>query len=245
MNAVIAVMPVMPSADAEDGGEDRQAGGDQRAEGEQQDDQRDARCRSARRSRRAAPRSAMPEPLASTVRPASRAWSMSVGRARRWWRARRRRRCRRRSVKLMVPTRPSADSGESASALASASAGGRAALLGGRRGSAWLLGLGRVDRVGQRARPAGICGRSPRSATRASTAFEYVGSSRVWPFGRGDDDGDRGLVEGVGGAGEELGLEVGGLLRRDARDRERVAHRLGEVGGDGADGDHAAPASRR
>ena len=36
------VMPVMPSADAEQRGEDRQAGGDQRAEGQDQHDERDA-----------------------------------------------------------------------------------------------------------------------------------------------------------------------------------------------------------
>ncbi len=227
MNAVIAVMPVMPSADAEDRGEDRQAGGDERAEGEEQDEQRDARCRSARRCRRASPGSAMPEPLASTVRPASRAWSMvsvsasmvagltsaTVSTSK---------------CEVMVPTRPSSDSGESAWALAFASDGGvplcSAAssdllrCVAARPRPGWRAGRRRPSAGGRRGRRPGRRRPSCTSARRA-----------CGPSGAATTTLTDGLVEGVGGAGEELGLEVGGLLRRDARDRERVAHRLGQV----------------
>jgi hypothetical protein len=48
------------------------------------------------------------------------------------------------------------------------------------------------------------------------------------PLRRGHDHVDGGVVEGVTGLGEQLLLEVRGLLRRDAGDGELVRHRLGE-----------------
>ena len=85
-------------------------------------------------------------------------------------------------VKLMVPVRPSSDSGREGVGVGLRVRRRRAALLGGLE-DLLGLGLGRGDRVGQRARPAAICGRSPRSATRVSTAFELAGSESVVPFG--------------------------------------------------------------
>ena len=177
-----------------------------------------------------------PEPLASTVRPASRAWSMASVRAS-IVAALTSATVSTSKVKLIVPTRPSADSGESASALACASRRRRAALLGGVE-DLLRLGLGRLDRVGDRRVAAAICGQAGEVGHEGVDGLRVRRARRACgPAGRGDHDGHRGLVEGVGRAGEELGLEVGGLLRRDARDGEGVAHGLGEAGGDGDDCD--------
>ena len=69
-----------------------------------------------------------------------------------------------------------------------------------------------------------------------------VGIGQGLALGRLDHDVDVGLVEGAGGAGEELGLQVGGLLGGDAGDGEVVRHRLGEGGGEADDhGQHDHP----
>ena len=122
----------------------------------------------------------MPEPFASAVRPASRAWAIasltaswlagftSAGVSTSNW-------------KDIVPTRPSSDSGSSARAFASASAFGVPSL------TAWSTIVfswsGAAVAGLASGASAGTCGPSVRSATRASTAFEYVGSARVCPSG--------------------------------------------------------------
>ena len=239
MKAVIAVMPVMPSADAEQRGEDRQAGGDQRAEGQDEDEQRDARCRSARRRRRARPSPDMPEPLASTVRPASRA-------------------SRQRVVQRVLGGRldvgdgvhvevegdhaDPAVLGERRAApgrSASACAGGRAVSRRPARPSASSCSGAAVDRVGQRRRRRASAGASARSATRSSTAVGVRRLVERVPLGRGDDDVDGGLVEGVDGA---RGRARPGGRRPSPTgcpgSRTRRSSAWTCVRGDGADGDH-------
>ena len=228
MKAVIAVMPVMPSADAEDRGEDRQAGGDQRAEGQDQDEQRDARCRSARSAPPGSRHRCMPEPLASTVQAGCRGPGPCA------------------SVERVdgvagfdvgdgVDVEAEGDGADPAvlgqraaapAAFASACAGGVPLCT---AASTHLLRAGRRRPATGLASGASsaICGRRPRSATRSSTAFEYAGSASVWPSGAATTTLTVAWSKASPELGEELGLEVGGLLRRDAGDRERVGHRLG------------------
>ena len=176
-----------------------------------------------------------PEPLASTVRPASRAWSMASVRAS----------MVAGSTSATVSTSKVKSDGADPAVRGQRGervgvglrlGGRRAALLGGVE-DLLRLRLGRLDRVGRAGRPSAICGRAARSADQGVDGLGVRRLVERVALRGGDDDGDRGLVEGVGGAGEQLGLEVGGLLGRDARDGERVAHRLGEAGGDGDDCD--------
>ena len=176
----------------------------------------------------------MPEPLASATRPASRAearasliasWvatstSVLVSTSR---------------SKLISPTRPSSDSVLIASASLSTSAGGPRSLSDPsascwRRSASASTGL--VKRRGVRhLRAVGQVGDQVVDGGVVRRLVEGV------PLGRRDDHIHAGLVEGVRGAGEQLRLQVRRLLGRDARDRERVGHRLGHGAGEHADTD--------
>ena len=175
----------------------------------------------------------VPEPLASTMSPSARAsaivsssFSMVAG-------------FTSATVftsksQVIVPTRPSSESGESAWALAFAAAASPPAFC-----AAWVIcvcwaaaastGLAGAGLVGSL--PSGICGSAERSLTRRVDGRLVLRVGELLALRCGDDDLHRGLVERVGGPGEQLGLQRGGALRRDARDREGVAHRLGQRAG--------------
>ena len=121
-----------------------------------------------------------PEPLASTVRPASRpcsitSWSASIVAG-----------STSATVstsksQVMVPTRPSSESVAKARASACATSAG--VPLSTACWTIWSTCSGPAVAGLARAGSAGICGSCPRSATRSSTALEYVGSVRSWPSG--------------------------------------------------------------
>ncbi len=240
MKAVIAVMPVMPRATPNSA----LTIGSPAATSEPNVRMRTTRASAMPISSEAPPGGAiedMPDPFASAVRPAVRApasasltasWvagstSVVVSTSR---------------SKVRVPTRPSSDNGSSARASASAWARGVP------ESTAWSTIVrscsGAVTAGLVSWASAGICGPSARSVIRASTASEYAGSASVCPSGAATTTVTVGPVEGVDGLGEELGLEVGRLLGRDARDGEGVGHRLRHRGGDAADGEHGDQPAR-
>ncbi len=176
----------------------------------------------------------VPDPLASTVRPSPRASSMTSIRASMVagstsaTESTSKSHCTR-------PTRPSSLSGDSAAAFARASATGEPASR-----AAWTIASSCAC-AASTGPASGALGHLRQRGQVLDEGVDAVGVRAVGQraaLGRGDDDLDAGLVEGVDRVGEELRLEVGGLLRGDAGDREGVGHRLGHRRREGADGEH-------
>ncbi len=177
-------------------------------------------ARPAARSRPCPGRS--PRPQAGVARASSRASEHGVLRGRR----RRRLTVSTSKAKVMTPIRPSSVTG--------AKRGGGA--LGGRALERVHRVHGRLALGGRAARPA-PAGRRARSATRSATAAAYGAWSSRSPSGAATTTLTVASSKASLDVGEQLGLQVGGLLRRDAGDAHLVAGGLRERGGERADRD--------